>query len=121
MILDHIGITVRDFARSKEFYTLALAPLGIVPLMEHGQEWIGFGRGQKPEFWFGVGEPTSPIHVAFAAKSRDDVDAFYEAAIAAGGVDNGPPGVREIYHPRYYGGFVLDLDGHNIEAVHHGL
>ena len=119
MIIDHIGIAVSDAARSKEFYARALAPLGIEVLMEvHGH--VGLGRGRKPEFWFSGGEGAiRHVHVAFVGDDRAQVDAFYAAALEAGGRDNGPPGIREIYHPDYYGAFVLDPDGHNIEAVCH--
>ncbi len=123
-IIDHIGIPVTDFARSKAFYTEALAPLGIVPVMEvtadetGGPVAAGFGRGGKPSFWIGVGE-AQRVHVAFAAGDRASVDAFYKAALAAGATDNGAPGLRPEYHPGYYGAFVLDPDGHNIEAVCH--
>jgi catechol 2,3-dioxygenase-like lactoylglutathione lyase family enzyme len=127
-ILDHIGINVTDYARSKDFYEKALAPLGIDRVMEHGT-WCGFGRDKKPDFWMGQGaaryqrpehlKPITPVHVCFAARSRAEVDAFYKAAMAAGGRDNGPPGIRAEYHPSYYGAFVLDPDGHNVEAVVH--
>lgn len=119
MIIDHIGFVVSDPHRSKEFYSRCLAPLGIELVMEE-QGWAGFGREGKPEFWFGPhGEPHKPMHIAFAADNRAQVRDFYEAAIAAGGSDNGAPGIREIYHPNYYGAFVLDPDGHNVEAVCH--
>jgi catechol 2,3-dioxygenase-like lactoylglutathione lyase family enzyme len=118
-ILDHIGLGVTDVERSKAFYAKALAPLGIAVLME-GHGHVGMGKGRKPEFWFGPQDAApSPVHVAFAAVDRAQVRAFYAAAMAAGGRDNGPPGVREIYHPGYYGAFVLDPDGHNVEAVCH--
>jgi catechol 2,3-dioxygenase-like lactoylglutathione lyase family enzyme len=127
-ILDHITLVVSDYARSKAFYEKALAPLGIKVVMEFGQA-CGFGRDKKPDFWIGTG-PTSfqkaeqlrvitPTHVAFVAHTRADVKAFYDAAIAAGGKDFGAPGVRAHYHPKYYGAFVLDPDGHDIEAVSH--
>lgn len=118
-MIDHIGIAVSDYERSKEFYSKTLAPLGYELVMEvHGA--AGFGAHGKPEFWFGRGEKAHTyLHIAFAAKNREEVRKFYEAAIAAGGKDNGPPGIREIYHPSYYGAFVLDPDGHNIEAVCH--
>jgi catechol 2,3-dioxygenase-like lactoylglutathione lyase family enzyme len=126
MILDHVGIGVGDYARAKAFYTAALAPLGIALVMEVEQEQLpghsacGFGRAGKPEFWIGSeGKTTPPAHVAFVAESRAAVRAFYEAALRAGGRDNGPPGLRPQYHPSYYGAFVLDLDGHNVEAVCH--
>lgn len=119
MILDHIGFVVSDYEKSKEFYSKALAPLDISLLMEF-ESIAGFGKGQKPEFWFeSSGEPHKQMHIAFAAETRSDVDRFYEAALQAGAKDNGPPGIREIYHPDYYGAFVLDPDGHNIEAVCH--
>lgn len=119
MIIDHIGLSVSDYNKSKDFYRQSLAPLGIEPVMEI-EGWVGFGRQGKPEFWFGSdGQPHAPMHIAFAADNREQVDRFYEAAIAAGGKDNGKPGIREIYHPDYYGAFVFDPDGHNIEAVCH--
>jgi catechol 2,3-dioxygenase-like lactoylglutathione lyase family enzyme len=125
-MIDHIGFVVRDFAASQRFYTQALAPLGYQVLMqmsaeEAGVEGAGFGEPSKPDFWIiGGGELTSPrMHVAFRAADRAAVDAFYRAAMAAGGTDNGPPGLRLHYHPYYYGAFVLDPDGHNVEAVCH--
>jgi catechol 2,3-dioxygenase-like lactoylglutathione lyase family enzyme len=117
MILDHIGIRVSDLERSRAFYRAALAPLGIEELMVFPGA-AGFGVKQKPEFWLREGAVSDPVHVAFAT-DRPTVDAFHAAALAAGGTDNGGPGVREIYHPGYYGAFVLDPDGHNIEAVCH--
>lgn len=119
MILDHIGLAVRDYEKSKAFYGRALAPLGIALISEaHG--WAGFGADGHPQFWLGSGDvPQQPMHIAFAAGSRAQVDAFYVAALRAGAKDNGGPGVRAIYHPNYYGAFVLDLDGHNVEAVCH--
>ena len=119
MIIDHIGLTVNDYEISKEFYTNVLATLGIELVMEV-EGWAGFGKGGKPEFWFGVEDiAQSPMHIAFVADSRQQVDAFYNTAIAAGATNNGEPGIREIYHPNYYGAFVFDPDGHNIEAVCH--
>jgi catechol 2,3-dioxygenase-like lactoylglutathione lyase family enzyme len=115
-MIDHIGIQVTDLERSVAFYTQALAPLGYV-LVARFEQSAGFGAGGKAELWIGVGKPTDKIHVAFRAKGRAEVRAFYDAAIAAGGTDNGGPGVREIYSPSYYGAFVLDPDGHNTEAV----
>jgi catechol 2,3-dioxygenase-like lactoylglutathione lyase family enzyme len=127
-ILDHIGINVSDYERSKAFYQRALAPLGITLVMEFGKA-AGFGRGGKPELWIGQGatrfqnpeqlEPITPVHVSVLARNRGEVDAFYEAATAAGGRDHGKPGPRPEYHPKYYGAFVLDPDGHNLEAVIH--
>jgi catechol 2,3-dioxygenase-like lactoylglutathione lyase family enzyme len=120
-MIDHIGIRVRDFAQSVAFYTKALAPLDYVLVKKLDQfNAAGFGVGQKPDFWIEGGKaPTDRVHVAIVTKSRKNVDAFYAAAIAAGGKDNGPPGMRPHYHEHYYGAFVLDLDGHNIEAVCH--
>lgn len=119
MIIDHIGFVISDLARSKNFYSSCLAPLGI-ELVAEVEGWVGFGRNDKPDLWFGPGgEAHQPMHIAFEADSRAAVDQFYQAAIAAGARDNGAPGVREIYHPDYYGAFVLDPDGHNIEAVCH--
>ena len=118
-MIDHIGVDITDFARSKAFYTAALAPLGYELIMEW-QTFAGFGEKKKPDFWVGVAAGTPrKVHVAFRAPTRKIVDAFYAAAIAAGGKDNGPPGVRPHYHEHYYGAFVLDPDGHNIEAVCH--
>ena len=125
-MLDHIGIAVSDFARAKAFYSAALKPLGLLLVMavtaeETGAEaHAGFGAGGKPFFWIGTGpKPKGGTHVAFAAPSRADVDAFHRAALAAGGRDNGAPGVRPHYHANYYGAFVLDPDGNNVEAVCH--
>lgn len=117
-MIDHIGVMVTDLEASTTFYTKALAPLGYALVMKF-EQFAGFGIDGKPDFWIGVGKPTDKIHIAFRAKGRGDVRAFYDAAISAGGVDNGPPGVREIYHPNYYGAFVHDPDGHNVEAVCH--
>ena len=121
--LDHIGIQVADFDGSVAFYERALAPLGIALVMRipeaAGVKGAGFGAG-KPDFWISEGGRTTPhVHVAFAARRRAEVDAFYAAAIAAGGIDNGAPGIRAHYHQNYYGAFVLDPDGHNIEACCH--
>ena len=118
-MIDHTGVNVSDAAKSKVFYKAALAPLGYAMLMD-GDGYGGFGVAPKPDFWVGEGKPNvPPVHVAFSARTRADVDAFYKAAMAAGGRDNGPPGPRPQYHPNYYGAFVLDPDGHNIEAVCH--
>lgn len=119
MIIDHIGIAISDYARSKDFYTQCLAPLGIEQIAEH-EGWAGFGSAGKPDFWFGPdGEAHKPMHIAFVAEDRASVDRFYQAGIEAGGKDNGAPGLRAIYHPHYYGAFLIDPDGHNIEAVCH--
>ena len=126
-MIDHIGFPVSDYAKSKAFYTKALAPLGYALVMEVGAEMTesrapaaGFGAGGKPDFWIGgEGGLKKPLHVAILAKDRASVDAFHRAALAAGGKDNGGPGLRPHYHANYYGAFVLDPDGHNIEAVCH--
>jgi catechol 2,3-dioxygenase-like lactoylglutathione lyase family enzyme len=119
MIIDHIGLVAGDYEKSKQFFSRALAPLGIDLVIEIGG-YAGFGKSGKPEFWFGGdGEIQGPMHIAFIADSRDQVRAFYAAAMAAGGTDNGPPGIREIYHPNYFGAFVIGPDGHNVEAVCH--
>lgn len=119
MILDHIGLAVRDFSAAKSFYRRALSPLGIEVIIE-GDGWAMLGKDGKPQFWFGVhGIPPGPIHIAFVAETRAQVRAFHRAALAAGGRDNGAPGVRAKYHPDYYGAYVFDPDGHNIEAVCH--
>ena len=117
-MLDHIGLVVADYARSKEFFGKALAPLGYTLLMEFGT-LAGFGVGGKPDFWISQGSPAARAHVAFSSANRTTVDAFYRASLAAGGCDNGPPGLRPQYHPDYYGAFVYDPDGNNIEAVCH--
>lgn len=119
MIFDHVGFGVADFARSRAFYTAALAPLGIV-VLEEGENWAMLGRGGKPQFWFGrQGTPPGRIHLAFAAADRGQVHAFHAAALAAGGRDNGGPGPRRQYSPDYYGAFVISPDDHNVEAVCH--
>ena len=121
--LDHIGISVSDYDRARAFYLAALAPLGWTMMMEFPMpdgKAGGIGKDGKPFFWISTGGKTAPhLHVAFGAESRKAVDAFYAAALAAGGTDNGKPGLRIEYHPNYYGAFVLDPDGHNIEAVCH--
>jgi catechol 2,3-dioxygenase-like lactoylglutathione lyase family enzyme len=124
-MIDHVGFPVSDYARSKAFYSQALAPLGYALIMEVGETEsgspaVGFGREGKPDFWIGgEGGLTGVLHIAIVADDRRTVDAFYRAALAAGGRDNGAPGLRPHYHPNYYGAFVLDPDGHNIEAVCH--
>jgi catechol 2,3-dioxygenase-like lactoylglutathione lyase family enzyme len=116
-MLDHIGFSVSDVAASRAFYAAALAPLGIGVMAEFG-EHLGFGRDGRAQFWFsGGGKPAGATHLAFTAKSRADVHAFYDAALKAGAKDNGAPGLRAHYDPNYYGAFVIDLNGHNIEAV----
>jgi catechol 2,3-dioxygenase-like lactoylglutathione lyase family enzyme len=119
-LIDHIGFGVSDYERSKAFYSQALAPLGIELLMEPIPTAAGFGRDGKPFFWIsGDRAVQTELHAAFACDSHDEVDAFHAAALSAGATDNGPPGPRPIYHEHYYGAYVLDLDGNNIEAVCH--
>jgi catechol 2,3-dioxygenase-like lactoylglutathione lyase family enzyme len=126
-MIDHVGFPVSDYARSKTFYEKALAPLGYSLIMEVGAQHTesgspaaGFGTQGKPDFWIGgEGGLAGVLHVAIAVESRAAVDAFHRAALAAGGRDNGAPGLRPHYHPNYYGAFVLDPDGHNVEAVCH--
>ena len=125
-MIDHTGVSVSDFAASKTFYAAALAAIGYARLLEFGPEVTGttavagYGEPPKPDFWIAEGTPNVPaIHVAFRVGDRDQVRAFHAAALAAGGTCNGPPGIRAHYHPNYYGAFVRDPDGHNIEAVCH--
>ncbi|MBY0402069.1 VOC family protein [Myxococcota bacterium] len=117
-MLDHLTLHVGDYPTSRAFYLQALAPLGIGIVVEFG-EVAGFGRDGKGEFWLAAGPPQAPMHIAFAAATRAEVDAFHAAALAAGARENGGPGVRAIYHPCYYGAFVIAPEGHNIEAVCH--
>ena len=117
-MFDHIGFNVTDFAKSKAFFLKALQPLGIGVVAE-GDGWAMIGRNGKAQFWFGaMGPSPGPIHIAFAADNRAQVREFHKAALAAGGKDNGGPGLRD-YHPNYYGAFVIGPDGHNVEAVCH--
>jgi len=124
-MIDHVGIPVSDYARAKRFYAAALAPLGYSLIMEVQQDEndapaAGFGADGKPDFWIGAeGGLNKVVHIAFVAKDRAQVDAFHRAALSSGGKDNGAPGLRRLYHPNYYAAFVLDPDGHNIEAVCH--
>jgi catechol 2,3-dioxygenase-like lactoylglutathione lyase family enzyme len=124
-MIDHTGISVTDFDKAKAFYDKAFAPLGasllymVPPQATGGIKVGGYGR-DRPVFWLHEAKEVGPgRHYAFSANSRAEVDAFYAAAIAAGGRDNGAPGLRPHYHPDYYGAFVLDLDGNNVEAVCH--
>ena len=119
-MVDHLTLRVADYARSKTFYQAALAPLGYEQIMEI-EGFCGLGAGGKPGFWIARSEEgcRPQVHIAFAARSRENVDRFYEAAIKAGAKDNGKPGLRKEYHENYYGAFVLDPDGHNIEACCH--
>ena len=126
-MLDHVGFAVADVAKSRVFYEAALAPLGIALLQTitpemtgDGSTVLGFGKDEHPFFWVGDGEKVGEgTHIAFAAASHAEVQGFYAAAIAAGGRDNGGPGIRAHYHPNYYAAFVYDPDGMNIEAVSH--
>ena len=122
-ILDHVGLAVADFGRAMTFYTAALGTLGIKPLTQFeadGDSHAGFGI-DRPSFWIGTGKQhRGTAHVAFVARSRAEVEAFHAAALANGGRDNGKPGLRPHYHPNYYGAFVFDPDGNNVEAVYHG-
>lgn len=125
-MIDHVGFPVSDFDRAKAYYLKALAPLGYTMIMEvpanltqDGKPAAGFGKDGKPDLWIGEGEVKHHVHVAIVADTRAAVDAFHKAAIVSGGRDNGAPGIRAHYHPNYYGAFVLDPDGHNIEAVCH--
>ena len=118
-MIDHVTINVADLERSKAFYERALRPLGYSLQMEY-LEGCGFGAEGKPDFFLAQrGEPSAPVHVAILSPDRGRVDAFHEAAVAAGGKDNGPPGIRRVYHEHYYGAYVLDPEGNNIEAVTH--
>jgi catechol 2,3-dioxygenase-like lactoylglutathione lyase family enzyme len=124
--IDHTSLSVSNFAKAMAFYTAALKPLGITVLMEFPKavtgnvDVAGLGSNGKPFFWLAdAGKTTPRVHLAFVAATRAEVDAFYKAAIAAGGTDNGPAGLRPDYHANYYGAFVLDADGHNLEAVCH--
>ena len=120
-MFDHVGLNVKDSAASRAFYERALAPLGYrVVLAFDESKRVGFGTSGKPEFWINEREPFGTgTHVAFTCDDRATVDAFHAAALAAGGRDNGAPGLREQYHPTYYAAFVLDPDGNNLEAVCH--
>ena len=119
-MFDHVGLNVADLATSRRFFEQALEPLGyrvVMDFSEYGA--VGFGTdAHKPEFWVGARDPRGTgTHVAFAAADRATVDGFHSAELAAGGTDNGQPGIRHEYDPSYYGAFVLDPDGNNIEAV----
>jgi len=121
-MFDHVKFGVRDFAASKAFYLQALAPIGVQLLGEgepsYGVE-LGVPKGASSLCLFQTTETPAHLHIAFVADRREQVDAFFQAALAAGGRDNGPPGLRPKYHPSYYAAFVIDPDGHNIEVVCH--
>jgi catechol 2,3-dioxygenase-like lactoylglutathione lyase family enzyme len=117
--IDHMNLAVADLARSRDFYTRALEPLGM-HMVEYSGGEIGFGPPGAEDLGLVEGGPAQPpLHIAFAAATRAEVEAFYAAALEAGGTDNGPPGIRERYSPGYYAAFVLDPDGNNVEAVLH--
>lgn len=116
-MIDHLSLHSSDSARAIAFYEKALAPLGYKVLMRFGDS-AGMGEPPKPDFWISPGAAT-PTHIAFRAANHEAVDAFYQAAMEAGAKDNGAPGPRPQYHPGYYGAFVLDPDGNNVEAVIH--
>jgi catechol 2,3-dioxygenase-like lactoylglutathione lyase family enzyme len=119
-MLDHVTIGVSDIERSKAFYDQALRPLGIERLYDRGNSFAGYGANRKAFFWIGLRNASqTSVHVAFATQDRETIDQFHKGALAAGGRDNGQPGLRPHYHENYYGAFVLDPDGHNIEAVCH--
>src|SRR5213080_5325271 len=115
-MIDHVSVEVADYERRKGFYVEALRPLGYELAMEFGGNVAGFAAQGKPDFWLIAGTPSGTTHIAFASPDRATVDAFHAAALAAGGTDNGEPGLREHYHPTYYGAFVLDSDGNTVEA-----
>jgi catechol 2,3-dioxygenase-like lactoylglutathione lyase family enzyme len=120
-MIDHIGIPVADIEKARAFYDKALAPLGLGRMMDLTAEQVGkpssgYGDGRRFSFWINQ-QPVLPLHFAFIAENRAAVDAFHKAAIAAGATDHGAPGLRPHYHKDYYGAFVLDADGHNVEAV----
>ena len=119
-MIEHVGIAVEHFAAMKLFYEKALLPLGMKPLMGEDGHYFGFGT-DKPVFWIAApregGKPTGGSHYAFGAKNKEEVKAFYDAALATGGQDNGAPGYRVEYSPEYYGAFVFDPQGNNVEAV----
>ena len=118
-VIDHVTLNVADVDAAKAFYEAALRPVGYELAMDF-VGGAGFAADGKPDFFLAErGDPSSPVHVAFKAADRTSVDAFFEAAIAAGGQDNGPPGIRRVYHEYYYGAYVLDPEGNNIEAVTH--
>ena len=118
-MIDHISLNVSDAKASRVFYESALAPLGYRVLMEF-EGMYGLGAQAGPDLWLVPAESPTPVHLALTAESTQQVDDFHRAALAAGGADNGAPGERPHYHPGYYGAFVLDPDGHNLEAVFHG-
>jgi catechol 2,3-dioxygenase-like lactoylglutathione lyase family enzyme len=121
-VIDHIGVGVRDYEESVAFYSAALAPLGLELVAETATDnrAAGFGYQGRDDFWIHEGRPVGRSHIAFEAQSREQVDAFHAAALEAGGRDNGAPGIRAEYSDTYYAAYILDPNGNNIEAVHHG-
>ncbi len=123
-MIDHISFSVNNISLSEQFYTRVLAVLGYKRLANDGL-WIGFGKDFKADYWIGPHDDIDSsyqqraLHIAFVANTREQVNRFYEQALTAGGKDNGAPGLRRQYHENYYAAFVIDLDGHNIEAVCH--
>ena len=118
-MFDHLGLGVSDYAASKAFFLKALQPLGVGIVME-GEHGLGLGPKGKPALWlFQTTRKPAPLHIAFTAENRQQVQDFHRAALEAGGQDHGAPGLRPIYHPNYYGAFVIGPDGHNVEAVCH--
>ena len=122
LVIDHIGVGVRDYDESVRFYSAALAPLGLELVVETGQDnrAAGFGYRGRDDFWIHEGRPVGRSHIAFEAQEPEQVDAFHAAALQAGGRDNGAPGIRGEYSATYYAAYILDPNGNNIEAVHHG-
>lgn len=122
-MIDHVSVYVSDVARARDFYKAALAPTGYDVIMQYPSaddpHAVGLGVGGKPDLWLVKGNPAQHQHLAIRGATRKVVAAFHAAALAAGGKDNGGPGVRAHYHPHYYGAFVLDPDGHNLEVVCH--
>jgi catechol 2,3-dioxygenase-like lactoylglutathione lyase family enzyme len=119
MVFDHIGFNVSDLAATKAFLLAALKPLGL-GVTQEAPGWTMIGKRGEGEFWIGsFAPPPGPVHIAFSAANREQVRQFHAAALAAGGKDNGGPGIREKYHPNYYGAYVIGPDGHNFEAVCH--
>jgi catechol 2,3-dioxygenase-like lactoylglutathione lyase family enzyme len=125
-MLDHVSFAVSDLSRSRPFYDAVLGALGygaVMTFKDEGREFIGYGTGQKPNFWiyggYGAATPGTGAHTAFLAPTRPAVDAFHREALARGGKDEGKPGLRPEYHVNYYGAFVFDPDGHKLEAVCH--
>ena len=119
-MIDHCGVNVSDYIDRRDFYKNALSAIGYEIIMEFDGQVAGFGKDNVPDFWIKCEDPvTTKAHVAFQSETRKHVDDFHKAGLGAGGTDNGPPGLRKHYHPNYYGAFILDPDGNNIEVVCH--